>query len=62
MNAAIDLSVTSLYTAILAILLILMAVRVGIFRQKNSILLGDGGNRELLRLIRGHGNFPKRCP
>ena len=31
-------------------------------RRRRGISLGDGGNRQMLRVIRGHGNFAEYVP
>ena len=56
------LSVTPLYTALLGLIFIPYTLRVGLYRVKNDILIGDGGDAELLRRIRGQGNFIETVP
>ena len=56
------LSVTPLYLALLCLLWILFTMRAGFYRAKKEINLGDGGDPELLRRIRGHGNFIESVP
>lgn len=54
--------ITGLYAALLALMMIGMAVRVMLLRQKLSIGLGDGGNRTLACAIRAHGNAMEYVP
>jgi len=54
--------VTALYAGLLGILAIVLAGRVGIRRTRFKIDLGDGGNPEMLRAIRVHGNFIEYVP
>ncbi len=56
------LSVTPLYIALLGLIWIPVTLRVGLYRAKNQILIGDGGDAEMLRRIRGQGNFIETVP
>ncbi len=56
------LSITPLYVAILGLMFIPFTMRVGLYRVKNNILLGDGGNEELIKRIRAQGNFIETVP
>ena len=56
------LSITPVYVAILGLLFVPFTMRVGLYRVKNEINLGDGGDPELLRRIRGQGNFIETVP
>ena len=56
------LSVTPLYVALLGLIFSPYTVRVGLYRVKSEIFLGDGGDTELLRRIRGQGNFIETVP
>ncbi len=60
--SAAMLSVTPLYIALLGLLWVPFTLRVGLYRLKNEINLGDGGDAELLRRIRGQGNFTESVP
>ena len=53
--------VTPLYAGLLAILYVALSYRVVQLRGHGASL-GDGGNPELLRRIRGHGNFAEYVP
>jgi uncharacterized protein len=54
--------ITALYSALLAILLIVLSVRVALHRRRARIGLGDGGDRVLLRLMRAQGNAVETIP
>ena len=56
------LSITPLYVALLGLLWVPLTLRVGLYRLKNQINLGDGGDQELLQRIRGQGNFTESVP
>jgi uncharacterized membrane protein YecN with MAPEG domain len=55
-------SITSLYAAILAIILVVLSFHVIRNRQKNEVDLGDGGNDTMMRAIRAQGNFVEYIP
>ncbi len=57
-----SISVTALFAAILGIMHVVFTLRVALFRKKNLISLGDGGNSELLKRVRAHGNFTETVP
>ncbi len=56
------LSVTPVYLALLGLMFLPFTMRVGLYRVKNEILIGDGADPELLRRIRGQGNFIETVP
>ena len=56
------LTVTPLYVALLGLIFIPYTMRVGLYRVKSKIFLGDGGDQELLRRMRGQGNFIESVP
>lgn len=56
------LSVTPIYIAILGLLFVPITLRVGAFRLKNKVDLGDGGSDDLLRRIRSQANFVETVP
>lgn len=41
---------------------LVITMRIVGSRHKNKVSLGDGDNRELGKLIRGHGNFAETVP
>lgn len=57
-----SIHVTSFYAALLGIMFIAITLRVATYRKNNRISLGDGGDKELGKLIRGHGNFAETVP
>lgn len=57
-----SLTVSPLYLAVLGLICIPMTMRVGLYRIKNKINLGDGDDAVLRRLIRGHANFIETVP
>jgi uncharacterized protein len=50
-------TVTPLYALPLALIFLVLWVRISAIRAGTKISYGDGGNVELLRRIRQHGNF-----
>ena len=54
--------ITALYTAILAIILIVLSARAGLMRGKVGAAIGDGGSHELALNIRRHGNAIEYVP
>ncbi len=56
------MTVTPLYAGILAILYLVLSFRVVMRRRAGRINLGDGGDVEMQRRIRGHGNFAEYVP
>ena len=55
-------SITALYAGILALIVIALAVNVTVHRVKLRVPLGDGGNAEMRRMIRLHGNAAEYIP
>ncbi len=56
------LSITALYAGILALIVIVLAVNVTVHRVKLRVPLGDGGNAQMRRMIRLHGNAAEYIP
>jgi uncharacterized membrane protein YecN with MAPEG domain len=56
------LTITPIYIALLGILFIPFTMRVGLYRVKNKINLGDGQDEKLIKLARGQGNFIESVP
>jgi len=56
------LEVAAIYIGINILLLVVLAVMVGMGRQRHKIVLGDGGNAEFLRAQRAHGNAAEYIP
>ena len=55
-------SITTLYGAILGLIVITLAINVTVHRVKLRVPLGDGGNAEMRRMIRLHGNAAEYIP
>jgi uncharacterized membrane protein YecN with MAPEG domain len=56
------MTITALYAGLLALLFLVLSARVVQMRGKGMPSLGDGGNEQLLRRIRGHANFAEYVP
>lgn len=54
--------VTALYAGALTLWILYLAWRVGAARQRQGVLLGDGGDPEVLREMRAHGNAIETIP
>lgn len=54
--------VTSIYAAVAALLVLVLALRVVLKRRQQAIGLGDGGNADLQQCIRVHGNALENLP
>jgi uncharacterized membrane protein YecN with MAPEG domain len=52
----------ALWIGLNALLLIYLSVRVGQARTRLKINLGDGGNPEMMKAIRTHGNYVEYAP
>ena len=57
-----NLIITPIYVAIFALIMVGLSAYVVKMRYKHRVVLGDGGNREMLRAIRAHGNFIEYVP
>ena len=53
---------TAAYGAIFALLLVALSINVIRMRVAHQVSLGDGGNDQLLRAIRGQANFAEYVP
>lgn len=56
------LSITAIYAAILALIILALGINVTVHRVKLRISLGDGGNPQMLRMIRLHANAIEYIP
>jgi uncharacterized membrane protein YecN with MAPEG domain len=54
--------ITLLYAGLCALLVLVLAMRVAYWRFKHKIGLGDGGDKELLKRVRAHGNAVEYLP
>jgi len=55
-------AVTAIYTSLLALLILALAINVTRHRAKLKVGLGDGGNPQMLRMIRLHANAIEYAP
>jgi len=55
-------TITALYAAILSLLMIALAINVSMTRNRLKISVGDGGDQEMLRMIRLHGSAAEYVP
>jgi len=62
MTTVTNLSITPFYIALLGILFLPFTLRVGLYRVKNNISIGDGQDDELIKRNRGQGNFIETVP
>ena len=56
------LSITAVYTALLALLYAALGLRVAVLRRRNRAGFGDAGNAELRSAIRAHAHFAEYVP
>jgi hypothetical protein len=54
--------VTSLYAALAGLMLVVLTVRIIAVRRQLRVSAGDGGNEDLARRVRAHGNFIEFVP
>ncbi len=59
---AISLTIVPAYGALLAILYLALTFTVIRNRYRLKVSLGDGGDEQMNRIIRGHGNFSEYVP
>ena len=56
------LTITPLYVALAAVILLVLTFRVIRLRRRLEIGLGTGGNAEMEKAVRSHGNFIEYAP
>lgn len=56
------LAITALYAAVLALILMALAINVTVYRRRQRVPLGQGGNALMLRIVRMHGNAAEYIP
>ena len=54
--------IAAFYTGLLAVLLLVLALRIIRLRWKLRVGIGDGGDRMMLRAVRAHGNAAEYVP
>ena len=57
-----SISITVLFIALLALIQFPMTVAVGLHRTRTDIHFMDGGDTDLMRRMRAHGNFTETVP
>lgn len=57
-----QLSITLTIAAAAALLNIWLMLRVGKVRSADNVLIGDGGNENVIRRMRAHSNFIESAP
>ncbi|MDP3295769.1 MAG: MAPEG family protein [Nevskia sp.] len=57
-----QIPVTAACAALSGLLILVLALRVSLMRNRFRIALGDGGNAELMRAIRAHANTIEFVP
>ena len=62
MFGGIEIETTLIFAAIFGVLHVFFTMRVGSYRLSRKISLGDGGDSELQKRIRAHGNFVEQVP
>jgi uncharacterized protein len=55
-------SITAAYAAVLGLIIVALGINVTAHRVKFKVSLGDGGNPDMLRMIRLHGNAVEYVP
>ena len=61
-HSPLDIQATLFFASLFGILHVIFTLRVGAYRLKNKINLGDGDDKELRNRIRAHGNFIENVP
>jgi uncharacterized membrane protein YecN with MAPEG domain len=62
MPSPLPLPVTLITASIMALLVLVLAARVVLGRFKHRVSMGDGGNPDMIALIRTHANFVEYVP
>ena len=62
MNNPSDISISLALAAVFGLLHVIFTLRVGNYRLKSGISLGDGGDPEMRNRVRAHGNFIENVP
>ncbi len=58
----ISIPITAVFTALLALMLVGISIRITVLRAQKKISFFDGGDKELGRAIRVQGNFIEYVP
>jgi uncharacterized membrane protein YecN with MAPEG domain len=59
---SISIPITAVFTALLALMLVAISVRVTVLRAKKKISFFDGGDKEMGHALRVQGNFIEYVP
>lgn len=62
MSVTLDLTVTALYASLLALVFLGLSFNIIRLRRLLRVGVGDGGEKELSKAIRIHGNFSEYMP
>lgn len=62
MSESFSIDTALFFAAVFGVLHVVFTLRVGGYRIRSKISLGDGGNNELRNRIRAHGNFIENVP
>ena len=62
MSESLSIETTLFFAAIFGVMHVFFTLRVGGYRMRSKISLGDGGDNELRNRIRAHGNFIENVP
>jgi uncharacterized protein len=57
-----SVAITAVYASILALMIVAMGINVTLHRFKYGVMIGDGGNGVLRRMVRIHGNSVENIP
>ncbi|PCJ90722.1 MAG: glutathione S-transferase [Hyphomicrobiales bacterium] len=60
--SASALAIVGIYTALNTFILVWLSHATGNLRRKHRISIGDGGNKHLTRIMRGHANAIENMP
>lgn len=58
----IPIAIVGIYAALCTFILIWLSNSTGSLRRKHRISIGDGGNKHLTRIMRGHANAVENIP
>ncbi len=62
MNLSIDLTITAFYASLLTLVFLSLSFNIIRLRMKLKIGVGDGGEKQLIKATRVHGNFSEYIP
>lgn len=54
--------ITMFYLGLCCVLVVVLGARVALWRNAHQVGLGDGGDKELLKRVRAHGNAVENLP